>query len=245
MTDQTTHAPESIGITKEELTKRMPRGTNHKITEHILGLINNIENDTALDQGMMEEKVLSSLHLLSTGQYTLEAYINAVKFVNLKQFMSNKEAWSIVFRKKFNDLEVKGKQVDNFVAMYNGTQLVVELGKKLIIAPSLQYNHIFHEMVEINANLARGVSVTGAAVSPMVQHLSATKLMEKLGLPEDNTIELKVGMNDESKSIQLGLTEQLAKMADVQMARLANGESINDVQKLGIIDVSLDNNGES
>ncbi len=244
MTDQTAHTPKSIGITREELLKRMPRGTNHKITDHIIELINNIEDDTALDQGMMEEKVLSSLHLLTVGQYSLESYINAVKFVNLKQFMTNKEAWSIVFRQKFNTLEAAGKPVDNFVSMYNGTQLVVELSKKLIIAPSLQYNHIFHEMIEINANLARGISVTGASVSPMVQHLSATKLMEKLGLPEDNSIELKIGMNDESKSIQLGLTEQLAKNLDVQMARLAAGESINDIQKLGIIDVSLDNDSE-
>ena len=244
MNDQTAHSPESIGITKEELTKRMPRGTNHKITEHVLSLINNIEDDTALDQGMMEEKVLSSLHLLGTGQYTLESYINAVKFVNLKQFMSNKEAWSIVFRKKFNDLEAKGKQVDNHVAMYNGTQLVVELGKKLIVAPSLQYNNVFHEMVQIDAGLARGFSSTGAPVSPMVQHLAASKLIEVLALPEDNTIELKVSMNDESKSIQLGLTEQLAKMADVQMARLAGGASINDVQKLGLIDVSVNNEGD-
>jgi len=239
MTDQTAYAPEAIGITKEELTKRMPRGTNHKVTEHILEVIQNIEKDTALDQGMMEEKVLSSLHLLGTGQYTLKAYINAVKFVNLQQFMTNREAYSIVFRQKFNELEAKGKQIDNFVAMYNGTDLVIELTKKKILAPSLQYNHVFHEMIEIEANLARGVSSTGAPVSPMVQHLSSSKLIEVLALPEDNTIQLKVGMNDETKSIQLGLTKQLERTLDLQMERLAKGESINDVQKLGIVDVTM------
>ena len=229
-------APKAIGITKEELESRLPRGTNHKVTDKVLDAINNMEKDIDLDQGMMEEKIISSLHLLGQGLkgVTLEKYVNAVKYVNLKKFMLNKEAYSIVFRKKYNELISKGKQVDNFVAMYNQTDLVVELDKQSILPAHVEYNHVYHEMISNLANVARGQSTSGKDVSPMVQVQAASKLLDHLAPPVENTIDLKVGMSDEAKSVQQELAEQLRIMNENQMKRLEAGESIDDVQKINI-----------
>ena len=229
-------APKAIGITKEELEQRMPRGTSHKVTDKILDAINNIERDIDLDQGMMEEKIISSLHLLGQGLkgVTLEKYVNAVKYVNLKKFMLNKEAYSIVFREKYNELVSKGKQVDNFVAMYNQTDLVVELEKQSILPAHVEYNHVYHEMIANLANVARGSSASGRDVSPMVQVTAASKLLDHLAPPVENTIDLKIGVSDDTKSMYDELTKQLAASAKVQRERLENGASIEDVQKIGI-----------
>lgn len=229
------HKPVRIEITKEELMSRMPRGVNHKVTDSIMDTINGMEDDIDLDQSMMEEQLLQSLHLLSgknTG--TLDSYIKAVKFVNLKRFMSNKEAWSIVFREKYNKMESEGRSVDNSVSMYNSTYFVTELDKKLLIAPSLQYNHAFHEMVANGLNLARGISTSGNTVTPMVQMQAVSKMLDVLAPPEAQQIDISIGMNDDSKSVTEGLTEQLKRMTDMQMGQLAAGVDISKVQRIGI-----------
>ena len=229
------HRVKRSTITKEELQRRLPKGSSHKITDSVMEAIERLEEDSGLDQGMMEEQILQSLHILQgSNTITLAQYVNAVKYVNLKQFMSNKEAWSIVFREKFNQLEADGKNVDNYVSMFNNSYTVVELGKKMIIAPSLQYNHIFHEMVSNLAGLARGNSAGGRPVTPMVQMGAASKLLDVLAPPEAQQVDVVIGVNDEVKSMQDALAEQLKRVNDAQMARLAQGADIVDVQQIGL-----------
>ena len=61
---QMAHKPESIGVTREEIQSRLPRGTSYKVTDSIVELVNNLGSATDLDQGMMEEQFLQSLHVL-------------------------------------------------------------------------------------------------------------------------------------------------------------------------------------
>ena len=50
---------ESQNITVEKLKKFMPKGTSSKVTEDIVRIIHNIENDTGVSQEYAEEQVMS------------------------------------------------------------------------------------------------------------------------------------------------------------------------------------------
>ena len=85
----------------------------------------------------------------------------------------------------------------------------------------------------------------GEKAGPMVQYNAAKTIIEMTTMPEDMNINLKVGMDEESKSIQESLFEQLKRTADIQMAKLQSGASIADIQRLGvkaekIIDVEVE-----
>jgi hypothetical protein len=72
------------------------------------------------------------------------------------------------------------------------------------------------------------------ARSELVRQKAAESLMKELAQPDENNINLKIGMDAESKSMQEDLNEQLAKLAFNQSKLLEQGHSISDVQKIGI-----------
>ena len=107
-----------------------------------------------------------------------------------------------------------------------------------MISAHIQYAPMYHAAIKKQFNLMNGQSADGGPVSAHVQHLAAKELAEQTKMPEDNTIELKIGISEESKTVQERLTEQLSRSVDLQMARLNAGELIGDIQKIGI---SVDN----
>ena len=230
-------APESGQfITAERLKQMIPKGCATAVTEDILKIINNMENDTGLPQEYMEEKLMSNMHLLKGRQGVgIEKLINALKFCNLKQNMTNEKAWSIVFPKKYNELVTAGKQVDNHVSMYNKSDLVVEIDKAMLLSACIQYMPENRRAMERLVELMEGKGANeGEKAGPMVQYNAAKTIIEMTTMPEDMNINLKVGMDEESKSIQESLFEQLKRTADIQMAKLQSGASITDIQRLGV-----------
>ena len=210
--------------------------TAERLKQMILKIINNMENDTGLPQEYMEEKLMSNMHLLKGRQGVgIEKLINALKFCNLKQNMTNEKAWSIVFPKKYNELVTAGKQVDNHVSMYNKSDLVVEIDKAMLLSACIQYMPENRRAMERLVELMEGKGANeGEKAGPMVQYNAAKTIIEMTTMPEDMNINLKVGMDEESKSIQESLFEQLKRTADIQMAKLQSGASITDIQRLGV-----------
>ena len=84
-------------------------------------------------------------------------------------------------------------------------------------------------------DLANGIGANpDDRVSPTVQLNAAIAVYEAVKMPEDNTMELKIGMSDSALSAQENLAEQLRRMADLQMKAFREGKSLNDIQKIGI-----------
>lgn len=223
-------------LTVEKVKAFIPKGCNIAVTEDIVKMLNNIENDTGLPQEYMEEKFLSYAYLLrGKNSVGIEKLTNALKFCNLKQNMTNEKAWAIVFPSKYDRLIASGKQVDNHVSMFNRSDLVIEIDKSMIMGASLQYMPENRMAMQRLVGLMNGVgAIEGDNVGPMVQYNAAKTIVEMTTMPEDTNINLKVGMDDESKSVQQNLFEQLEKMSKIQMERIENGENIGDVQKLGV-----------
>jgi len=236
MESQVTPFANKQNIDKDKLQRMLPKGTNHKVTDEIIAIISSMEEDVGLYQDYMEESLLTHLPVLSTTKTDLDDYVNAIKYCNLKQNMSNTKAWEIVFPDRVKSLQEKGTMsfLSSHVAMFNKRDIVVKLDAQMMISIHIQYAPVFHKSMHKLIDLSNGISADGTPVSAHVQFLSAKELVEQTKMPEDNTIELKIGMSDEAKSVQEKLTEQLARSVDIQMKRLDAGESISDIQSIGI-----------
>lgn len=224
-------------LTVDKIKKFLPRGTSVRLTEDMVEALTRVEQDTGMDQGLFEEQLLSYLHLMEAGA-GIEKLANAIKFCNLRMLpkMGNEKAWMIVFPEKAAQIEARGEDCSSFASMYNNTKMVREISKLLLVPVYISHAPVHIAMHKKLYDLTNGIGANnGDYVSPTVQMNAAVALMEATKMPEDNSIELKIGMSDDAKNVQLGLTEQLARMADVQLKRLENGESITDVQRLNII----------
>ena len=227
-------------ITVNRLKELLPRNTNIAVTQEIVDLINNIEMDSGIPQELAEEDVMSYMHLIGNMRGVgLKDLVNAVKYCNLKRNYSNKEAWSIVFPTKFNDLKAANKQVDNHVSMYNATKLVQAIDKEMLIPVSLQYAPYFHAAVKKQFDIMNGKasdSIDGKPqnVSPMVQHLAAKELATLTKAPEESKLSVTINPGAEAMSAQAEMNAQLKALVASQRKRLENGEDIIDVQQIGI-----------
>ena len=245
---------ESQNITVEKLKQFMPRGTNAKVTEDIVKIIQNIENDIGVNQEYAEEQVMSCMSLMGKQGVTLEKLVNAVKFCTLKRHYDNKKAWAIVFPAKYDELVANGKFIDSHVSEYNSTYCVVEVDKMMMVPFYLQYNHLKHESLMKQANLMRGIgSKPDDYVSPHVQHLASKTVYEMLKSPEDNTIELKVGVSDALVEQNREMADNIKKIVELQSNAFRNGGKTAYIQKIhikkdtdneNVIDADLDDEDE-
>lgn len=224
---------ESQNITREKLKKFLPKGTSIQVTDEVLEMIDNMERDTGLPQNLLEEDVMSYMHLVGKiGGVGLYELVNAIKFCNLKRNRTNREAWAIVFPKKYDELTAAGKPVDNFVSMYNQSKLVVAIDKEMIVPVHIQYSAYRHFSIKKQYELA-----TNDQVSPMVQHLAAKELYAMTKMPEDKTIELKVGMSDAAMAQQQEMNDSLAALVASQAKMFAAGMKPDAIQKVHTIKI--------
>ena len=227
-------------ITVSKLKDQLPKKTNIAVTEEIVRLIHAAEEDTGLPQELFEEDVMSYMYLIgNTRGVGMKDLINAIKFCNLKRNYDNKEAWSIVFPEKYDRLVAGNKQVDNHVAMYNGSKLVAAIDKEMLIPVHLQYAPYFHAAVKKQFEIMNGKAEKTAdgkeqSVSPMVQHLAAKELATLTRQPEESKLAITVNPGEAAISMQSEMNEQLKAIVAGQRQRLERGEDIIDVQQIGI-----------
>lgn len=223
----------SQNITVEKLQKFMPKGTASKVTDEIVEYINNIENDTGMNQEYAEERVMSCLHLMGKQGVTLEKLVNAVKYCTLKRYHDNKKAWAITFPQEYDRLVKRGGFVDSHVSEYNKTYLVVEIDKMMLIPFHLQYDKIKHEALQVQVNLMRGIGANDDdRVTPHIQHLAAKTVSEILKSPEENSIELKIGASDAIVAQQQELQDTLSEIVANQRKAFQNGANVGELQRI-------------
>ena len=232
---------ESQNITIEKIKALLPSKTSIAVTQEIVDLINNAERDTGLPQELIEEDVLSYLHLFENlNRVGLKDLVNAIKYCNLKRNYDNKDAWAIVFPEKYQRLVDNNMAVDNHVSMYNSTKIVTAVDKEMMIAVSLQYAPYFHaatkELYKIGVLGKGGKDTRGneMTVTPMVRVQALKELTTITKPPEEQKINISVNPGAEALSVQAEMNEQLKAIVAQQKRRLNNGEDIIDVQQLGI-----------
>jgi len=228
--------PEGIKMDRETLQSYMPKGFNGRITDEVLEMINNVERDTGMSEELFSEQLCSYSHLI-TGGAGIEKLTNAIKYVNLRMLpkMGSARAYRIVFPGKTVEVEGRGETIDSFASMYSKTKMVVEIQKLLLVPAHISHAPMHNLMLQKLFDLSNGIGAKADdRVSPTVQMNAATELLNATKMPEDNTMELKIGLSDNAVSIQQGLFEQLAAVTKIQKERIERGEAISSVQRIGI-----------
>jgi len=227
------------GIDAEKLTRLLPKGTSHKVTDEIILLIKNMESDTEIMQEYMEESVLEHLPVLREVKVTLRQYVNAIKFCTLKKNMTNMQAWEIVFPQKHKKLVDEKRKISTHVSMYNQSPLVVKIDTSMSLNIQIQYAPLLHKSIMKQASI-----MDDPDASFMVQHLASKTLIETLKPAEVQKHEIAIGQSDESKLASEKTYNEMAKIANNQQKLLEAGHSLRDIQKLNIVHVEVEEDEE-
>lgn len=235
-------------ITKAQIAAQLGRKASSKLTDVVMEMIDRLDVDTGLDKDIMNEQFMSNINLVNDMGLGMKAYISAIKYCSLKQNISNRKAYSIVFPERV--LEQKEREdaakaegieltttLDHRVAAYNKGKLVVAIDAQLHVAFSALYSNQRHRALNVLVDLTKGKCAPNASgeamtVTPMVQMQAASKILDELRPPEENAVQVDVNVN--TTGLQEGLADQLARMADQQMERLKMGEDISTVQLTGL-----------
>ncbi len=230
-------------MTKEEIKKMLPRGTHHTISDRIIELVHNFEEDTGMSQEYLEEQFYNNIHVLKGSRADIVEYINALKFCTLKQHMSNTDAWKRVFPQKYKKLEDRGAEPHSHVSMFNQSMLVTKIDELMMIPAHIQYMPLYHKAIQKQFELMNGKAAkigvdkdTGEDIygksSATVQHLAAKELAELVKPPVENQLKITLDTTDEQKSVQQSMLDQMTSMAENQQKLLQQGYSIEEIQKI-------------
>lgn len=221
-------------ITSEKLRAMLPKNSRVKTDQATVALINKMIDESACHKGLMEERLMSHLHLMGPG-VGFTQLINGIKFVTLSTTpgMTQSKAYAMVFPEKTQEILERGGDVSSFASQYAGTKVPTTIMQDIQIGPSITYAPLRHQVVQKYIELMNGKGADGPC-SPTVQLNAAIALMDYIKIPEEMTINLNAGVTDEAKAVQQNLADQIENMAAIMAQRMAKGESLKDIQKIGI-----------
>lgn len=222
-------------ITPEKLRAMLPKNSRVKTDQATVDLINKMIDESACHKGLMEERLMSHLHLMGPG-VGFTQLINGIKFVTLSTTpgMTQSKAYALVFPDKAQEILERGGDISSFASQYAATKVPTTIMQDIQIGPSITYAPLRHQVVQKYIELMNGKGADGPC-SATVQLNAAIALMEYIKVPEEMTINLNANLADEAKAVQQNLADQIENMAALMASRMANGESLKDIQKIGIV----------
>ena len=222
-------------ITPEKLRAMLPKNSRVKTDQSTVDLINKMIDESACHKGLMEERLMSHLHLIGPG-VGFTQLLNGIKFVTLSTTpgMTQSKAYVLVFPDKAQEILERGGDISSFASQYAATKVPTTIMQDIQIGPSITYAPLRHQIVQKYIELMNGKAADGPC-SPTVQLNAAIALMEYIKVPEEMTINLNANMADEAKAVTQNLADQIENMASLMAKRMANGESLRDIQKIGIV----------
>lgn len=229
-------AIEEQNLTVERLKYMLPKDSKVQVTQATVDMINDVIDKSGVHRGLMEERLLSYTHLLGPG-VGIKQLLKAIQFCILSTTptLTQTKAYLITFPEKAEELISQGRDASSFASMYAKTKLVQDIMQASQIGIHITYAPLQHQLIEKLLNLSNGIAAGGEKASPTVQLNATLGLLEKIIPPAEQTINLKTGMDDESKAATQNLADQIEAMARLQLERLQRGESLNKVQQVGIV----------
>lgn len=222
-------------ITSEKLRAMLPKNSRVKTDQATVDLINNLIDTSSCHKGLMEERLMSHLHLMGPG-IGFTQLLNGIRFVTLSTTpgMTQSKAYILTFPDKSQEILERGGDVSSFASQYASTKVPTTIMKDVQIGPSITYAPVRHQLVDKALELINGKAADGPA-SATVQLNALIFLMDYIKVPEEMIINMNHSVADEAKAVQQNLADQIENMASVMAKRMANGESLKDIQKIGVV----------
>lgn len=209
----------------------LPKGTRTMVSEELVEKLNRLDNDPLLI-GSLKENFLTYIGVMKSGKYKLEDYLYAVKFVSHKLLGCNDiDAYAKTFPERYQRLVDVGVDRDGmgaYVSAYRKNKLVVQIMEQTLVPSHVLNSPLYQEALNVQYDLMMN------AKSEMVRMKAAESVLEHTKQPETSKLDIRVGLDNDSKDRQDKLYAQLAEVARNQQEMLRNGARLEDIQRLNI-----------
>ena len=220
-------------VTLELMQEQLGKKKGHLITQDTVNELNKLADDPDYGEEFLDSYSQYFNVTEKNNSWSTPKYMNALKFFTLLESGHNQvDAYAKVFPDRLQARIDRGESKHDMggeASRYNASALVNEIKSVATVPVQLIHRHLLHEAIQTTAQL-----MTDPGVSPAVQQKAAETLIRELKPAEDSTINLKVGMDDETKNQQAQLVSHIGSLAKSQQEMLAAGMNIAEIQRLNI-----------
>lgn len=222
-----------MSITMEDFKLALPPKLQKQATDDNLQLLNDILNEPEMRE-YYRNNLLSYSHILTEGKYSLEEYINAIKFCSFRiGGLSNKDAYIKTFPDRYKQHVANGtsqKDISSYISAYSKTKLVSTILEQSFI-PSWVLNQDVYQLA-INTQVDLMIN----ADSEKVRSDAANSLLHHLKPPEASKVKLDIGI-DVNGSALAELNKAMNGLRELQRASIESGNlTVIDVAESKIIE---------
>ncbi len=217
-------------LTKDMLLGALPDKRFRKyVTDEMVDVINS-EPDSELRR-VFRDNTLTYSMVLSTGKYSLAAYINAVKYVSLR-LMGDiaSTAYSKVFPDRYQNLINQGASASNiasFADNYGKNALITKIMEQTMVPTHILNAGIYQQAINVQADLMHN------AKSEMVRQKAAESLITNLKAPEAARVEIDINYSSDVLEDLRATTRALAQQ---QLKMIMGGQaSVKEIAHSDII----------
>ena len=230
-------------LTVDQFKQALPDKVKKSINQELIDQINKTLSEPELFE-QYRDNLLSYAKVMQDGRFKVSEYVNAVKYVSHKLMgCTNIDAYSKTFPDKIQRFAVQNvapKDIASYVTAYNKSKLVNLIFEQTLIPSYVLNQDLYQKALNVQAELM----VT--ASSEKVRTDAANSLLTHLKPPEVKTVELDIGVKEDSSinqlrqaTLELARQQRLALEAgqvlakDVAHSRVVPSEVI-DVEAKGV-----------
>lgn len=220
-----------MSITVDQIRDLVPKSQRDSITDEFIQKLNEFNKDPRL-VGSFKDNVLGYIGVMKEGKYSLEEYINAVRWVSYKLLGSTDiDTYNKVFPDRYERLKQEGvsrDQMSAYTSAYKKSKLVIQIMEQTLVPNYVLNAPMYQDALNVQAELMMN------ARSEMVRQKAADSLLTHLAVPQEAKIKLDIGMSDETKNAQKQLVDHVAALAINQQKMLTAGLPLDQLQRLNI-----------
>lgn len=208
-----------MALTEEEFKRALPAKFHTQINQQAIDTVNQILVEPEMADYYKENFVTYS-YILQDGKYSMEAYVNAIKYCSYKiAGLSNKDAYIKTFPVRYKAHLAKGtsdKAIDSYIHAYNKTKLVTAILEQAYIPSWLLNQDAYQRAINVQLDLMQN------ADSEKVRSDAANSILNHLKPPETSKIELDIGLSGAKDTLD-DLRKTMKDLASMQRSQIASG----------------------
>lgn len=210
----------------------LPKQHASLLTQDFLDRVEAAISDSSIAE-QFKENFISYTSVLRTGKYSLEEYVNAVKYISFKMLgYSNRDAYAATFPDRYKRLVDNGQCVDAFTSAYNKGKLVNQIFEQTLVPTYILNAPLHQEALNELAKMIKNPDIRG-----MTKVKACEAILAYTKPPEVSKAELKIDMGQQETIAELReVTEELA--AVLQDSLTKGHKSLKDITDRKIIDVT-------
>lgn len=220
-----------MGFSKEVLQKVLPKKHSSMITDEIVDFLNKAEtNPSTVDE--FRENFMTYSKVLSEGKYSLEEYVNAVKFVTNKMLgYTDIDSYALVFPDRYErvmeDNNNNRDVVSVYASRYKKTKLVTQILEQTIV-PSYIYNAPYFQEAILEA-----VKIMQTSKSDIARVNACSIVLTHTKPPEEQKLQLEIGVKENNEVADL--MSSMKELANTQLEMLKQGATVKQISSTEVV----------